>query len=147
MIFCIYMSHHHMTIFGKLKEKGHRLTDARKAIVQTFTKSQKPLGALDLHNVLRKKGLETNQVTVYRELAFLEKEGILHSVKFNDGIRRYEMQSDSHKHHLICLKCKGVDHMEMEGDLTGLEKKIGKEKSFKVQSHALEFYGLCAGCA
>ncbi len=136
-----------ISILTALKKNGHRITTARKAVVQALTAVQAPLGATELHAMLQKKGLETNKVTVYRELAFLEEKGIASAVTFKDGTKRYEIADADHHHHLICTSCKSVQDVEMAHDLDHVEKKIRKEKSFTVQSHSLEFYGLCGECA
>jgi Fur family ferric uptake transcriptional regulator len=135
------------TILTALKKNGHRITTARKSIIEAMLTMQKPCSALEMHAVLSEKGLTTNKVTVYRELGFLEREGVVHDVTFNDGVKRYELASEAHRHHLICTECKAIQDVEMDHDLDGIERKIRKEKSFTVRSHSLEFYGLCARCA
>lgn len=145
--------HHHTSgkktpsILEALKQSGHRITTARKIIIEAAEKSVRPFSALDMYTILVKKGTQTNKVTAYRELQFLEKQGYIHGVQFKDGVKRYEIASDAHRHHLICTECKTIENIEMENDLDTFEKKIRKEKQFTVQSHSLEFYGLCAACA
>lgn len=138
---------HDTTIIGSLKAKGHRITKARIAIADLLMKHDAPVSAAEVHMLLKKQGLTTNTVTVYRELAFLESEGHLHGVKFNDGTKRYCLASTGHHHHLVCTGCDAVQDIEMDHDLDAIEKQICKEKAFRVQSHALEFYGLCAKCS
>lgn len=133
-------------ILSALKQAGHRLTTARKALVRALLAAKTPLGATEMHAVLHKKGLATNKVTVYRELAFLEEQGVAHAVTFKDGTRRYEIAPDDHRHHLICTSCASVQDVAMDHDLDQVEQKIRTEKSFTVQSHSLEFYGLCGKC-
>lgn len=136
------------TILDSLKGKGRRMTKARKAIVQVLLKSKKPMGALDLHAALLKKGLETNHVTVYREMAFLEKAGIVQGSKFQDGTKRFCLASSGHHHHLICTKCSDVADVDMPcTDLHAMERQLAKKTDFTVKSHSLEFYGLCSRCA
>jgi Fur family ferric uptake transcriptional regulator len=135
------------SIIQKLRAKGHKMTHARKAIVEILLRSKAPVSAADVHSLLQKQKVEASNVTVYRELAFLEVEGFLHSDKFKDGVKRYCQASVGHHHHLVCTECNTVQDVEMENDLDSIEKKIHKEKSFKVKSHSLEFYGLCAQCA
>lgn len=138
---------HETTIIESLKAKGYRITKGRTAIVDALLQRDAPVSALELHALLKKKGLSVNTVTVYRELAVLEKEGHVHGEKFKDGTKRYCLESEGHHHHLICTGCDAVQDIEMDHDLDAIEKKIGKEKAFTVQSHALEFYGLCAECS
>jgi len=134
------------SIIEQLRADGHRVTTARRAIVRGLLRSKAPVSALQVHALLRKRQLETNNVTVYRELAFLEAEGFLHGVTLKDGVKRYCLASNGHHHHLICTGCNAVQDVKMEHDLDSFEKKIARQKSFTVQSHSLEFYGLCARC-
>ena len=135
------------SVLTALKEKGHRITTARAAIVQVFSGSDEPFSAADIYAILQKHQLRTNKVTVYREIAFLLAERVIHEVTFNDGVKRYEMTSGDHHHHLICTSCNAVQDVHMNNDLDAVEQLIEKKTSFKVQSHSLEFYGLCAKCA
>lgn len=135
------------SIIDALKKKGHRITIARKAVIALVTNSKNPLSALEVHALLRKEQMDVSNVTVYRELAFLEDEGFLHGVSLKDGVKRYCRSSEGHHHHLVCTGCNTVEDVHMEPDLQVIEKKIRQEKSFNVQSHSLEFYGLCPKCA
>ena len=136
------------SLAGKLRGLGIRMTKGRRSVLAALTKATKPLGAIELHTLLRRKKQAMDKASVYRELQFLAKRDIAHSVTFKDGIERYELAPESgHKHHLVCTKCKAVEDIEVgHGDLHLLEKSIGRKKKFRVQSHALEFYGLCARC-
>lgn len=134
-------------ILSLLKKKGHRMTMARRAIVQMIVQAKKPLSAADFHTLLSKKALHPNVVTVYRELAFLEKEGILRSMKLKDGVKRYCNAAAGHHHHLVCTKCDTVADVDMAcDDLQTVEKQLAKKNNFTVKSHSLEFYGLCSRC-
>lgn len=130
-------------ILSALKEKGYRMTSSRQAILKAVLKQKKPFSAWELHALVK----DVDKVTVYRELQVLEKEGVLQGAKFQDGTKRYCLASHGHHHHLICTSCSDVQDVEMEDDLTAIEKKIRKEKKFAVTQHTLEFYGLCNKCA
>ncbi len=142
--------HERMTVasefIGQLKERGHRITAARKSIVELLTKNTKPLGALDVHRLLSKK-ISINPTTVYRELQFLAEEGLLSTVQFHDGVQRYESASLPHHHHLVCLSCNEVEDVHVDHELSAVERTIEKTKRFTVERHSLEFYGKCGKCA
>ncbi len=129
----------------RLREDGHRITDAREAIVTLVLRSKSPLAAADVLDRLKKSGTRVNRVTVYRELAFLEANGILDTVQFQDGIRRYT-RAEGHRHHLICTSCKRVEEVELPHDLDNVEKRISRKSAFKILHHELEFYGHCRRC-
>ncbi len=133
-------------ILVTLRQRGYRTTQTRRAVISLLLRARQPLGALDIYDALGKRSGGKDKVTVYRELAVLEKEGILQGTQFVDGVKRYCLRSMGHHHHLVCLRCRRIQDVEMEHDLDMLEKKISRDKSFTVQSHTLEFYGLCARC-
>lgn len=133
-------------ILSNLKNNGHRLTRIRKAIVAALTDGASPLAALDLKARLSDDGLDVNKTTIYRELAFLIKHGVIHEIQFGDNKARYRVCPATHHHHTICLRCNRVDDIAMKNDLEKQEKRIGRLTNFKVLHHTLEFFGICGTC-
>jgi Fur family ferric uptake transcriptional regulator len=136
------------SIIEGLRSKGHRITKGRRSILLAFIKSKKPIAVLEMHEILTKTHMTMDKVSVYRELAVLRKAGIIHAVTFQDGVKRYELPPEGgHKHHMVCTTCQTVEDVDIPcTELHIIEKKIGKKKNFQVQSHSLEFYGLCSRC-
>jgi Fur family ferric uptake transcriptional regulator len=119
-------------------------TPARLAINEFFSSVNTPVDVEQIVQHLRSQKLETNKVTVYRILDFLFKNRIINRVEFGEGKYRYELKKNHH-HHLICTNCGKIE--EVEGDfLKKMEDDIFKSKKFKVESHSLEFFGLCEDC-
>jgi len=119
-------------------------TPARLMVLEYLNNSELPVDAGQIINYLRKKHLETNKVTVYRILYFLFKNGLIERVEFGEGKYRYELKKNHH-HHLICTNCGRIQDVEISV-IEKLEKEIQKDKNFRVQSHSLEFFGLCSDC-
>ena len=132
-------------ILKRLRERGNRITKVRREMVALLVKAQAPLAALDILQVLEKKKLQVNKTTVYRELDFLGENNIVQEVEFGDKKKRYEI-SDKHHHHVVCVQCKRVEDVDLEKDLDMEERKIAKQKGYKIINHSLEFFGLCAKC-
>lgn len=130
----------------ELRSRGFRITAARKAILEILSAGRKPLSASEVHESLLKRRLKGDRVTVYRELDFLEKQGVVQAVQFQDRNRRYELASLKHHHHLICQECNSVEDVCLEEDLETQEQQIEKRTNFKITRHSLEFFGLCANC-
>ncbi len=61
------------SIIFDLKSKGHRITRARKAIIDIFINSSGPIKATDIKLSLDKIKLKADKTTVYRELEFAKK--------------------------------------------------------------------------
>ncbi len=64
-----------------------------------------------------------------------------------DGKKRYEVLGEhEHHHHMICTTCRAIRCVEMANDLDTLEAEIFTKFKFKVESHTLEFFGVCQKC-
>lgn len=133
-------------ILETLKARGHRLTRARRAIVHVFVNRKAPLTVPEVQSLLGKKRIMVNRTTVYREVDFLTTEGVVREIYLGDGITRYELRPYRHHHHLVCLSCRSIECVDLEGCLEDEEKRISKESAFKILNHSLEFFGLCERC-
>lgn len=129
----------------ELQSSGFRLTKARRALFEVLKGASRPLTAPELVGLMKKKGASADKTTVYRELAFLLERGIVQSIQFGDRLKRYELRL-GHHHHLVCTKCGIVIDVALKGDLDAIEKKLARKTGFRIDDHALEFFGLCADC-
>ncbi|MCC2631311.1 MAG: ferric uptake regulator, Fur family [Patescibacteria group bacterium] len=135
------------SLLSTLSGSGHRLTPVRRAIVTFFDAVRKPVPAESVLSYLEEKELHPNKTTVYRELEFLKKNGIIAELDFAEGKKRYELASHGHHHHLICTSCNDIEAVHIkEENLHAEESKVLEEKGFKVTRHMLEFFGLCKRC-
>lgn len=134
-------------ILNGLGSEGFRLTRLRKAIVEVFSANGLPLSADELMGHLRARKAAFNRATVYREISFLKERGVITEIQFlHERVKRYELSSLEHHHHLVCLRCNGVEDIVLENDLVEQERSILRTKGFKVTNHMLEFHGICRGC-
>jgi len=129
-----------------LSSKKLRITKLRKFLLQILLKNKEPLSVEDLISSLSKHKINVHKTSVYRQLDVLKKVEIIREIQFGENKKRYEIFSDNHHHHLVCNDCGKIEDIESDKDLDILESKIIKEKKFKVTSHLLEFFGLCAKC-
>lgn len=128
-----------------LQTAGLKVTPERLAILNVLSKANKPLSVKDLKEKL--KGTEVDQATIYRNMESLTKGKVIRLVNFQHDHNHYEIISDKHHHHLICEKCgKVVDVSKC--DTSKIEQQVKKIGDFAIiNSHALEFFGLCKSCA
>jgi len=135
------------TVLRKLSEDGFRQTKARRAIIELLIVSKNPL---TIAEILRKLSVEfslaVDKTTAYREISFLLEKQIAREIDFGDKKKRYESNIGDHHHHLVCTNCGKIEDFELKQDLQEEEKRISQNKNFKVTSHSLEFFGLCASC-
>ena len=132
---------------ARWKKTGHRMTKNRAAVLELFLTEEHPIAADEIQKKLKRKRITSNLSTIYRELEFLTNEEVIHEVKLQDKKRLFELSFKKHHHHLYCLKCESIEEVEMDHELETLEKKITQNKKFTIQSHLLEFFGLCSRCS
>lgn len=134
-------------ILAELSKGGFRITRARRSIIEVLLDSRLPLSAEGLLSALLRKKVPANKTTVYRELTFLKEMSIVQEIQFlHERVKRYEVVFGGHHHHLICMGCKRVEDVELEGELDKYEREIMNSRGFKVLNHTLEFMGLCEDC-
>lgn len=134
-------------IFRALQASGLRLTKTRRSLILLFKARHIPLSVPEILATLRVEKVVVNKTTVYRELARLEKFGIIEKVQLGERKQYYELASRTHHHHLVCLRCDQVEDVDMnEQVLLQQEQKASREKQFTILRHSLEFFGLCGQC-
>ena len=127
------------------KIKILRHSDVRDFILELISKDSKPLSVLEIINRM-KKNISANKTTVYREINLLKKEGLILEIQLNERNKRYELSSKKHHHHIVCTSCNKIEDVVLDKDLETQEKKIEKNKKFKIINHSLEFFGFCEKC-
>lgn len=137
-------------IIASLKDRGHRLTIVRRTMVELFTKATEPLSVPSIIALLSKKKLSVNKTTVYREIEFLEKEGIIIPVYVDAEKKTYELKGNAHHHHVVCRTCdtvEDIDSRALESVMKKLESKVKKNSNFTQIWHSVELFGLCKSCS
>lgn len=124
-----------------LKEVGLRATPARIAILGLLQADARPT---EVKTILRKlKAKAPDQATVYRVLSSLVEAGLVKTVSLKAGIESYEIADLPHHHHLTCEKCGYVEDVEV-----CIKTPTPTSRSFRsVNSHRLEFSGICNNCS
>jgi Fe2+ or Zn2+ uptake regulation protein len=139
----------HDVAASRLGADGQRYTAARRAVVDALDASAQPLS---LPQLLEQR-TDLAQSSAYRNLAVLERAGVVHRIASTDGFARYELAEDltEHHHHLICSSCGAVSDFTVPDDL---EHTIGRalarvasRSHFKVEHHRLDLIGACSDCA
>lgn len=140
----------HTTAADRLGDDGQRYTTQRRALVDLLTEVDQPLTIPQL--LERQPGLA--QSSAYRNLAVLERAGVVHRVVTSDEFARYELAEDlthHHHHHLICSSCGGVTDFEVsatvEHELEAALARVAKRTGFQVRTHRLDLVGTCPTCS
>ncbi len=139
----------HDTAADRLRDDGQRYTAQRRSLVDLLAEVDQPLTIPQL--LERQPGLA--QSSAYRNLAVLERAGVVHRIVTTDEFARYELAEDltHHHHHLICSTCGDVTDFEVsdavEHDLEAALAKVAKRTGFQVRTHRLDLVGTCPGCS
>jgi Fur family ferric uptake transcriptional regulator len=128
-----------------LKQNDLAVTPAREALLEILQLAKTPLDINQIIGQLEKKHLDVDRVTVFRTINTFVEKNIARQLEFGEGKARYELTSLPHHHHAICKQCGSVQDIEA-CEVEKLEKKVAKDLSFDIQSHRLEFFGLCMKC-
>ncbi|OGE30997.1 hypothetical protein A2631_04930 [Candidatus Daviesbacteria bacterium RIFCSPHIGHO2_01_FULL_44_29] len=133
-------------IVAKIKQAGFKQTKVRSALLKSLLQTRTPLSVPELELNLSNQGLKANKSTLYREITFLKEQGIIKEIQLGEDKKRFEIEGETHHHHLVCIKCEDILDYELERELDEEEQKITKNTHFKVLNHSLEFFGLCKTC-
>jgi len=137
-----------MKLEEKLKKNDLRLTEARKLIFDTLSKSNKALTAKDLHQSLESKA---DLASIYRNLTLFKEIGLVHSL--SDGaysLCDHEHEDEDHKHIHIIVSCKSCGFTEEVKEHN--HKLCGASKSLVAQAKKLSLVnsillqGKCKNC-
>lgn len=130
-----------------LRTQGHKITKNRISILEYLSSKTEPVSADMILEHILNEHQSVNKTTVYRELIFLLEKNFIREVEFGDGKKRYEIVLNRpHHHHIICVQCGRVEDIPLEHEFEHLGSSIEDLTRYKLTSHMLEFFGLCANC-
>ena len=129
----------------QLHENGYRLTEARRAVVETVAESTRAITPLEVYDAARKHYPALGLVSVYRTLEKLEDLQLVQRVHQPQGCQAFIAASEGHQHLLLCQNCGRVTFFEGD-DLDRLIGRISNKTGYKIRDHWLQLFGLCKNC-
>jgi len=133
---------------------GCRFTLTRQAILDILNRTSGHLSTAEIFAAVNRIYPGIGIATIYRTLDLLSRMGLIFKFEFGDGKSRYELveSNKGHHHHLVCNGCGRIidysDFMNKEVKfIKELEKELAEKHNFKINSHQINFYGLCEKCA
>lgn len=137
----------------KFHEFGYKYTDQRQLVMDVIIEHKDlHMNSEDINRILKQKGLNIGQSTIYRTLVMLEKMKFIRKVDLGDGYTRYELCNHlGYTHyHLICSDCgKIIDGRVTDREyymLDKLKKQIYDIYDFQVEDYSVDFFGKCKSC-
>lgn len=139
----------HRTAEDRLRVTGQRYTATRRALVERLASGGRPLSIPDVLAGRRR----VPQSSAYRNLATLERAGIVRRVITEDDFARFELDErlTAHHHHLVCSNCGRIEDVTIpdavERSIDRTFDHVAQEVGFASVGHRLDLIGLCDDCA
>ncbi|EOD79063.1 ferric uptake regulator [Grimontia sp. AD028] len=131
-----------------LKDAGLKVTLPRLKILEVLQEPDcQHISAEDLYKKLIDIGEEIGLATVYRVLNQFDDAGIVTRHHFEGGKSVFELATQHHHDHLVCLDCGRV--IEFTDDvIEQRQKDIANQFNIRLTNHSLYLYGHCTkdGC-
>ena len=127
-----------------LREKGLRVTEQRKAILEVLASADSPMSAEEAFAQLPSESCDL--VTAYRCLEQFEKINVVQRGVRENGTKVYCIGHEhDHHHHLTCRNCGRTERIDlcMGEELEETAKSFG----FVEIAHVMEVFGTCPSCA
>ena len=132
----------------ELRKAGLKVTLPRVKILQILESpktGQQHVSAEDVYKLLLQNGQEIGLATVYRVLTQFEQAGLVVRHNFEGGHSVFELSSDKHHDHIVCVRCGRVEEFA-DDEIEQLQKKVADKLGFELTDHNLNMYGLCPEC-
>jgi Fur family transcriptional regulator, ferric uptake regulator len=121
-----------------------RLTPQRRALLDLIAEREGSFTAVELFQKARRRNPSLGLATVYRTVDLLRRTGSVRPL-VGDARPAYVRCEPGHHHHLVCLRCGGVEETELCGAPSSTE--LRRRYGFRAEGHELDVYGTCARCS
>ncbi len=128
-----------------LNEQGYRLTQARRAVVEVVSGSERAVTPVEVYDSARERYANLGLVSVYRTLEKLEELGLIQRVHHEKDCQAFLPAGDGHQHALICSDC-GQAVLFSGDELEPLFRQVAAQTGFQIREHWLQVSGLCKDC-
>lgn len=132
-------------IVSALDEAGYRVTSPRRALAGLIADQTGHFTAEDLLDDSRRQRLGLGRATIFRSLDVLADLGVIERLDLPSGGHAFVACEAAHHHHVVCSACGRSTGVSDHG-LERVAQAIGRKTGFRVDTHRLELFGLCADC-
>ncbi|MDO8606180.1 MAG: Fur family transcriptional regulator [Phaeospirillum sp.] len=153
MAFPVPQHDHLICIHGALeaaeaacRQKGARLTEIRRRVLELVWESHQPVGAYALLETLAREGRSAAPPTVYRALEFLQRHGLVHRIALLNAFTGCSRPGHPHAgKFLLCAGCGMAAELEDE-DIDRAVNEAADRLGFTVSRQTIEVEGVCPSC-
>jgi Fur family peroxide stress response transcriptional regulator len=127
----------------RLRERGHRLTPQRMAILRTVVGDPSHPTAEQIHQAIVSDFPMLSLATVYKTVNMLKEMEEIAELTV-DGCGHYDRNTAPHPH-LICEVCRAIIDLPSETLVEVLPSEL-EDMAFQPVRYNVEIYGLCPRC-
>ena len=131
-------------ILDMLRERGGRVTTARRAIVAALLGSPGHLTADELTAAVQSEQPDVHVSTVYRCLEALEELDVVDHVHLGHGRAVYHLTDEQHQHH-VCESCGAVVEVP-DALFDDLAARLRADYGFAIRPNHFAVLGRCDAC-
>jgi Fur family peroxide stress response transcriptional regulator len=124
---------------------GLKATHQRMEVFRELAGAEDHPDAETIYQRVRRRVPAISRDTVYRTLATLEEQGLVHKAEILASRGRYDANTDRH-HHFVCIECGMVRDFYSE-TLDDLPIPKSVKSLGRVESTHVQVRGVCAACA
>ena len=128
-----------------LERSGHRVTEPRRSVAALIADRGGTFTAADLLDDAHDRRLPLGRATIFRSLELFTALGVLERLDLPSGEHAYVPCEPVHHHHVVCSRCGRTTEVE-ECGMQAVADEVSRQTGYRVDSHRLELYGLCAAC-
>lgn len=130
-----------------LRDRGERVTTARRELLSVFATSEDHLSAEDLVDRLAEVAPGVHRATVYRTLESLVRAGVVGHVHRPHGPATYHLVDPGDRLHLH-LSCRGCGQMvDAPADLLdAVASRLHRARGFRLDADHVALTGWCRDC-
>lgn len=130
----------------RIQSQGGRMTAQRRLILETLQELESHPTAEELHEQVSRHDPTLHLSTVYRNLRWLEQEGLVSSRFFGDERQeRFDPALPAEHYHFVCSSCKKI--IEFDSLLVNtIKAQFELHSGASVDSGTIVLHGICADC-
>ncbi len=126
-----------------LRKHGLKVTGPRLKILSLLEKAEPHhMSAEDVYKALLASDEDIGLATVYRVLTQFEAAGLVQRHNFDGGYSIFELASDEHHDHIVCIDCGLVQEFHND-TIEQQQEEIAQKLGYQLQDHSLCLYGHC----
>ncbi|MBZ2150526.1 peroxide-responsive transcriptional repressor PerR [Streptococcus gordonii] len=135
---------YYQDVLKHLREKGVRITETRKAVIDFIIQSHDHPSADMIYQALLPAFPNMSLATVYNNLKVLIDEGFVSELKVrNDTTTYYDFMGHQHLN-VICEKCGRIADMDL--DLPDVQQEAADQTGYQITKSQRVVYGICPDC-